>query len=44
MFFGEDMRLHIVVKHIARGEWGKEIFATREDAVAVIVGERNGNG
>lgn len=33
MFFAEDMRLMIVVKHICRGEWGKEVFATREDAL-----------
>lgn len=40
MYFTDDMRLMIVIKHIARCEWGKEIFATREDAVAAIVGER----
>ena len=43
MFFDDDMQLHIVVKYIGRGTWGKEIFATREDAVAVIVGERKDN-
>ena len=41
MYFTKDMRLHIVVKHIARGEWGKTIFATREEAVAAIEGRKN---
>ena len=36
MFFTADMRLCIVVKHIARGEWGKTIFATYEEAKAEI--------
>ena len=36
MFFTPDMRLQIVVKHIARGEWGKEVFPTREAAAAAI--------
>ena len=43
MYFTKDMRLHIAVKHIARGEWGKTIFATREDAVSAIIGERKDN-
>lgn len=37
MYFLNDMRLQIVVKHVARGEWGKTVFATREDAVAAIL-------
>jgi hypothetical protein len=37
MFFvGEEMRLAIVVKKIARGEWGKTIFPSREEALKVI--------
>ena len=32
MFFTNDMKLQIVVKYVARGEWGKTIFATRGDA------------
>lgn len=40
MYFTEGMRLIIHVKHIARGEWGKEIFATREEAVSAIMGGR----
>ena len=32
MYFLDDMRLAIVVKGIARGEWGKSIFASREEA------------
>lgn len=43
MLFTRDMKLHIVVKHIARGEWGKNVFATYEDA-AEAIGERKDNG
>lgn len=43
MYFTDDMRLNIVVKHIARGEWGRTIFATFDEAVAEILGERKGN-
>ena len=32
MYFGDDMRLCIVAKNIARGEWGKAVFATQEEA------------
>lgn len=42
MFFTRDMKLHIVVKHIARGEWGKDVFATYEEA-AEAIGERKDN-
>ena len=31
-----DQRLMITVKHIARGEWGKEVFATYEEAEKAI--------
>ena len=40
MYFADDMKLHIGVKHIARGEWGRTVFATREDCVAAILEER----
>ena len=32
MYFGEDMRICIYAKGGSRGEWGKEFFATREEA------------
>lgn len=32
MYFIEGMRLCIVVKNICRGEWGKKIFPTFEEA------------
>jgi hypothetical protein len=32
MYFGDDMRLCICVKNICRGEWGVNVFATKEDA------------
>lgn len=41
MFFTKDMRLLIVVKHIARGEWGKEVFSTKEEAEKALA-ERSG--
>lgn len=31
-FMGEEMRLCIVVKNISRGEWGKDVFGSYEDA------------
>lgn len=36
MYFLDNMRLCIVAKCIARGEWGKDIFATKEEAEAEI--------
>ena len=39
MFFGEDMRLCICVKNVCRGEWGKNVFATKEEAVAKMDGD-----
>lgn len=36
MFFNSDMKLIIVVSHIARGEWGDKVFATKEEAEAKI--------
>jgi hypothetical protein len=42
MYFLPDMTLHIVVKHIARGEFGKAVFLTREEADAAIA-KKGGN-
>ena len=36
MYFTKDMKLHIVVKYVGRGEWGKKVFATYEEAQAAI--------
>ena len=36
MLYTDDMRLSIVVRYIARGEWGKKIFGTLEEALEVI--------
>ena len=41
MFFAQDMRLCIVVRFTARGEWGKVVFATEQDALAAIEERRN---
>ena len=38
MYFGEDMTLCICVKNVCRGQWGRNIFATREEAEAAIGG------
>ena len=35
-FVGEEMRLAIVVAGIGRGEWGKMIFPSREEALKAI--------
>ena len=42
MYFSNDMKLHIVVKYVARGEWGKTVFATDKEAY-VAIGERIDN-
>ena len=39
MFFTDDMELCIVVKGVARGKWGVDVFATYEEAEEQI--ERN---
>lgn len=39
MFFTDDMELCIVVKGVARGKWGVDVFATYEEAETQI--ERN---
>ena len=36
MYYTNDMRLHIKIKHICIGEWGKKIFPTREEAEAAL--------
>ena len=36
MFFGEDMRLCVCVKNVCRGEWGQNVFATKEEAEAAL--------
>lgn len=36
MYFLKDMSLQIVVKYVARGEWGKTVFATDKEAYAAI--------
>ena len=38
-FFLDDMRLSITIKGYARGEWGKTIFATQEEAQKKIESE-----
>lgn len=40
MFFTDNMELCIVVKGVARGKWGVDVFATYEEAQAEI--ERRG--
>lgn len=41
MYFAEeDMRLCIVVKGSCRGEWGKVVFGTREDAEKALEGQK----
>lgn len=40
MLFAPDMRLIVVVKCIARGEWGKTVFGTYEECQRAIE-ERN---
>jgi hypothetical protein len=36
MYFGDDMRLCICIKNVCRGEWGKTVFATKEEAERAI--------
>ena len=36
MYFTKEMKLHIVVKYVARGEFGKTVFLTREAAEAAL--------
>ena len=43
MYFGRGgnggMKLYIAIKGVCRGEWGKDIFKTREEADAAIKGD-----
>lgn len=39
MYFTNDMRLLIVVRHIGRGFWGDRIFATEEEALMQLESE-----
>ena len=41
MFFTRDMRLCIVVKNIARGEFGKTVFLTKEEAEQALKQMKN---
>ena len=43
MYFSSNMELVICVKNIARGIWGKTVFATKEEAEAKIA-RRKGHG
>lgn len=43
MYFGEDMRVCICVKNVCRGEWGKNVFATYEEAEAALAKIGGGN-
>ena len=42
MFFTNQMELCIVVKHVARGIWGKTVFGSYGDAQSAISRERSG--
>ena len=45
MYFGDDMRLCICVKNVCRGEWGKNVFTTKEEAEAALAKmDGDGNG
>lgn len=36
MFYNQDGELIIAIKNVCRGCWGKQIFATREEAEAAL--------
>lgn len=36
MYFVDDMKLAITIRNICRGEWGKHIFPTYEEAKAAL--------
>lgn len=40
IIFTRDMHLQIRVHGICRGEWGKKVFATEEEASAAIQGRK----
>ena len=39
MFYNQNMELIIAIKNVCRGCWGKQIFATLEEAEAALKGE-----
>lgn len=41
MYFTREMKLHIVVSHIARGAWGEAVFATQEEAEKAIAEKKS---
>ena len=36
MYFVDDMKLAITIKGVCKGEWGKRIFPTYEEAKAAV--------
>ena len=38
MLFVEDMKLCLCVKNVCRGEWGKNVFATKQEAEVALEG------
>lgn len=44
MYFGDDMRLCICVKNVCRGEWGNNVFATKEEAEEALAKMDGGDG
>lgn len=40
MFFSPDMRLIIGIKGVGKGEWGKNVWATREEAEKALKGRQ----
>ena len=43
MYFGEGMRLCIVLKGLCRGEYGVTVFGSREEAEAALKEAEDGN-
>ena len=41
IYFAEGMQCCIVVKNVCRGIWGKNVFASREEAEAHLGGDSN---
>ena len=41
MYFTREMKLNVVVSHIARGAWGESVFATQADAEKAIAERKN---
>ena len=42
MYFSKDMSLAVALKGVARGEFGKSVFLTREEAVEALRREEHG--